>query len=93
VVTGTDVVALVPSPKLQAYDVIVPEGADDAEPSNDVGEPGGDGVTVNAAEGAWSGTTAIPFELEPIGMAVPAVLVARLIGMMLVAPRLPTYAV
>ncbi len=88
--TGTDVVTLVPSPKLQAYDVIVPEGADDAEPSNDVGEPAGAGVAENAAEGAWSGAMAIAFETEPTGMAVPVVLVAVDIGMTLFPPRLPT---
>jgi hypothetical protein len=59
---GTEVVVDVPSPKVQAYEVMVLTGAAEADASNEVGEPGIAGVAVNAATGAWSGETLIAWD-------------------------------
>ena len=56
---AVEVVVLLPSPKFQAYVAMDPKGAPEAEPLNDVADPGDAGATVNDAVGAWSGVTAM----------------------------------
>ena len=68
VVVALVVVAVVPSPKFQAYEAIDPTGEVEAEALKVVGLPGVPDVVVKAAVGAWSGVMAIavgPFNPPP----------------------------
>jgi hypothetical protein len=69
---------------------MLPYGALDAEPLNEVADPGGAGVTVNDAVGAWSGVMATLYGLMPTLMALPAVLAGIVIGVTVFALLLST---
>ena len=67
-----------------------PTGALEAAPSKEVGEPAVAGEAVNEAVGAWSGVTAAETGPVPTAIAVPAVLVAVVIGVTLLVLELAT---
>jgi hypothetical protein len=52
----------------------------EADASNELGRPIAPADTVNDATGAWSGVTATPKGPAPTVMALPAVRVARAMG-------------
>jgi len=62
----------------------------EADASNADTWPASPALTVNDATGAWSGTMATPKGLKPTPMAVPVVLVARAMGVTVLAPLLAT---
>lgn len=75
------VVAVLPSPKFQAYEVIVPAATVEAEASNNVGVPAAATLEVKAATGAWSGVMAGSMSSQvATPIALPASCVERLTG-------------
>jgi hypothetical protein len=80
VVVGVVVVAVDPSPNVQAYDAMLPYATVDADASKLVARPSAEPDAVKVATGGWSGATTMPAVSLPAVIGVPGVFVAVSIG-------------